>query len=389
MATEDVLQSSPIDDLALEEQLRAQVEAEAATAKAAGRPSLFARASTREVIGFIRQLAILARGSHTLAAALEVLARSISNRDLATTVRQISVQVEEGVPLSDAMSDFPWYFSEITTGIVAASEASGSLGEALDQIAADLEDDQAFRNKVFDALLYPTVLMGAFVLVGWVLLAFIVPKFSELITRTGAELEGMAAVMLSLSHFINAWYGMPLLLLLFFGSIFGMRRLRSRKPLLFEAVMSRIPIIGSILLKAAMRRFTGTLDLLLRHNVALPTALGLCEKVVSNHYVARTVAQMRVNVDEGKPMSEVLHTKSRLHPVVIDMISVGEETGQLEDMLGHLVAYIRSDFERVTTRLSVMLQPAVLILIGGLFVLVFLSFLLPYFDVLTTVGTHD
>ncbi len=351
------------------------------------RPSWFARADRQEVVGLMREMSILARGKHSLADALRVLTRAISNKELSGTIGSIAKRVEEGSPLSQAMRDYPWYFSSVTAGVVEAAEVSGSLDGALDQIATNLEDDEAFSTKLVDALLYPAVLFAAFFIVGFGLLIFVVPQFAEYIVRSGGKLEGVSIAILSISEFFRSWYGVPLIALISVAAFIGIRNLRRRNPLAFEEWLGRVPVLGTILMRASLKRVVATLHLLVSNNVALPRALELCQGITSNAYIRHAVDAMRRNVEAGKSMAEAMREYPRLNPVVVDMVGVGEETGALAEMLGHLDKYLRADFDRLTGRLAVLIQPLVLVLIGGLFVVVFLTFFLPYFEVLTSLST--
>ncbi len=371
----------------IQEQLKTQVDSQGQGKPS--RPNFFRRADRLEVVGFTRELAILAGGQHSLAHALKVLARSISNQDLASAVTTIGMRVEEGVPLSQALSNYPWYFGSVTSGTVRAAESSGNLAEALEQIADNMEEEQAFLNKLTDALTYPMVLLVAFLIVIQGLLFFVIPNFAAYIIQNGGKIEGFNSVVLSISVFMRQWYGMPLLILILIALFLFMNRLRLNNPAFFEKILELIPIIGGLLLKADIKRFVSTLYLLLHNNISLKDSLKLCLDVSKHNYLQKTIRTMSLNVEEGRSMSSAFEGRTRYHPVVIDMISVGEETGSLVPMLKHLDSYIHNDFDRLTHRLSVLLQPLVLVLIGALFVGVFLSFFFPYFDLLTTLsGVH-
>lgn len=375
----------------LKQQLKVQLQATGVEAdeSGAGRvasPGVWSRASRVEVAGFLRELAVLASGNYPLVRALRVLARTVSNANLSATVADIASQVESGAPLSKAMARYPWYFDTITVSTLKAAETSANLEEALNYLAEMMEYDQEIRDRIGNALAYPFVLSLLSAAVILMLMVFVVPNFAAYITEAGGEVTGLAAVIYGVSAFVSTPYGLPIVLAVLGGAAWGLVRWRRRNEASFNRLMGYVPIFGRLMMLASLARFVNMLHILTANHVSLLQCLDLARGAVGNAYLTSAINDMYASAESGKSLAEPLKKYTNIPPVVADMIAVGEESGRLDEMLGFLARAVQADLNRITNRLTVLIQPLMLILMGGIVIAVTLAFFYPYFEVLTALS---
>ena len=369
---------------ALKNQIKAQLKTEEDELEEAPRPGFLQRAKRSDLAGFLREFSILVGGNYTLSRALEVLSKGISNKDLAASIKKISESVGAGISLSKAMAPYPWYFDTVATSIIKAAEESAKLEEGLEHIANMLEQEVELKAKIGDALAYPLLLLLATGAAFMVLILFVVPTFESYIFEAGGTIEGLSGAVFGFSTFVRVHFGWLWILLLSALITYAFVTWKQRNPLSFDIALGKVPIVGSMMLKSSICRFTGNLSMLIQNEVPLTTSLDLCKTIVGNAYLQQAIDEMHVAVTEGKTMGEILQKYDRLPPVVVDMITIGEESGRLEEMLKFLFDFIKADLLRQTSRLSVLLQPLMMAVSGIFLILVLLSFFYPYFDILTS-----
>lgn len=356
------------------------------------RPSIFTRAKRQEVANALREFSILIAAEYPLHRALRLLAANTANKHLASTIEQVAEQVETGAALWQCMARHPWYFDGVTLNVVRAAETSGKLAEGLGYLADLWEQDGEIRDKLGQALAYPTLLLFLFVGVISLLLVFVVPSFGKYIVqqegRAGIKLEGGAALVFAASDFLRAPYGVPVLLFLLAAPVFLLLQWKRRNPLSFDRMLGHIPVLGRLMLMAELTRFVNIMHLLLKSGVNLLQGLDLAKGSLGNAYLAQAVDEMHRSVEQGKTMVAPLDAYGEFPNRVKDMLAVGEESGKLEAMLGHLSRSMRAELMRTIDRLMVLLQPILLVLMGVIVLGTFLTFFLPYFDVLMALSAN-
>jgi type II secretory pathway component PulF len=366
----------------LVQQLESQLGDEGDAPTTAKAPGMMARASRDDVTTWYRSLSILVRAGYPLPQALERLAEATSNSDLAATTRQAGMVVSNGAPLSKALARAPWYFDGVTTGVVRAAEETASLGAALELLADGAEDDQAARAKAFEAAAYPVVVGGLSLAVVMVMLYFVAPEFMHMFETTGAELNGVAHLVMGMSAVARFPATIPGILLAMAGATFIGVRWKRRNPVQFARFISRLPIVGGMMRQVSLLRFTRILNTLTLHGVALPRALELSSGVLEDASLQKTLDEGRQAVEEGRTLAEVLRAARGLPPAFVDMMSLAEDTGRMGEVLPALSKAMYGDLNRKAGRIGVVAEPVMLVMLGGVVLVLLLGFFMPYFEVI-------
>lgn len=374
-------------------QIREQLDppaAEAAGESSSTSPSaaFFLRASRSEVAGFFRELAILLRAGYTAPRALRLLATTLTNKDLAKTVEEVAEQTDSGIDLSRALGSFPVYFDEVTASVVEASERSSRLPDGAAYLADLMEEDGELRDRIGNAVAYPVVLFALGTLVVISLLLFVIPTFANFVMSASpdGQLTGAAGLMFKLSLLVRSPAGLVALPIACAAAAFAVISFRASNPETFDRMLGRVPVFGRIMVYRALTRFTSTLRMLTINGVALRDALRLARGSLQNHYLERAVDDMVEAAEAGRNFVEPLLEYRQVPPVFIDMLAVGVESGELPEMLHHLTQSMRARLLRTTERIMVLLQPALLVFMGGVVVAMFLFYFFPYFDLLLEVS---
>jgi type II secretory pathway component PulF len=373
------------------DQIREQLKATRGDKDTPQRPTFLQRASRIEVANALREFAVLINAEYPLHRALRLLGANTTNKHLASTIEQIGAQVETGAPLWQSMARHPWYFDGVTVSIARAAEASGKLGEGFGYLADLWEQDQEIRDKLGQALSYPVLLLGAFVVVVCLLLLFVVPNFGRYLGETGAKIEGTAALVYAASNFLRTPYGIPVVLILLAAPVFLLLSWKRRNEMEFDRLMGHVPVLGRLMMLADLSRFVNMMHLLVRSGIGILQGLDLAKGALGNAYLAKIVREMHSSVEQGKSTVAPLENYKDFPNRVRDMLAVGEESGKLEPMLAHLSYSMRGELLRTIDRLMVLLQPIMLILMGIVVLVTFLTFFFPYFDVLfslSRIGTQ-
>ena len=341
--------------------------------------SLKRRASKDTQANFYRSFAILIRSGYPLPRALQMLGNSTSHPDLAACIRQIGMAVDGGSPMSQAMARFPWYFDSVTCSVVEAAEEAARLSDALEFLADSAEMEITVREQATAAIAYPAVVtvMGGAVLLG--MLYFVVPQFSGVMAEAGVEITGVAAWVYSLSEIVQN----PIIPIAFVAGVvaagLGLWQWRASNPVGFYRMIGMVPIFGGIMEKASLARFTSMFNMLTSSGVTVPRALELSSGVIDHAKVKKVVADMKSHVEEGKTMSEAIKG-SGLPTNFVDMMSLAEETGKLDEILPNLSKALTAELSRSAGRVSLVAEPAMLIVTGTMVLGIMLAFFLPYFQ---------
>lgn len=369
-------------DTDVKEQLKQQIRA------GGDPPPLMARASHAQVATALRSFAVLGAANFQTLRALRVLAKNTSQKDLASTLESIASLVEQGTPLSKGMARYPWYFDPVCIAIVRASEEGSSLERGLEHVAEMMESEQEVRDKVASAIAYPAVLVVLGVLVVWVLLTFVVPTFDQQVRDANGSMEGVAAVIVSISHFVRSFVGRVVILGVIAGLVWLTARLFRQSGKSTTALFAKLPIFGTLVRTATATQFANMLGMMSASGVPLTTSLDLARSAFAETHLAAATQSMYTSVDAGRSLADAARASSVFDPMVSDMLSIGEESGRLGDMLGYVAKNLRQQLLKGAGRVELLLQPVLLMFMGGVVITIFLAFFLPYFEVLTRLSTQ-
>ena len=337
------------------------------------------RVAAQDVAIATRQLASLMGAGLTLAKALHILARQCENPRLARVVASLASSVEGSKSLSEAMSKFPRVFNPQFTSIVRAGEEGGRLSETLAQLADYQEGRLKFREQLRNALVYPTFLCIFGIAVVVILLTFVIPQFVSLFSLLGQQLPLPTRALIGTASFLNTWW--PVLAIGGIVLVLGFARtVQTRQGrMAWHRMKLELPILGRVFLKSQMAVFGETLSALLRSGVRIVQALDVAADTVSNVFIAARIRHTAEQVRDGSPLNEAMGKEPVFPVMLVGMTAVGEETGQLEDLLSRAAEILGHEAQRAIHALTTILEPALIVFLGGLVALIVAAILLPIF----------
>jgi type IV pilus assembly protein PilC len=318
----------------------------------------------------------------TILRALYVLEAQTENKVLQETIVKVRKDVEAGLPLSDALERHPKLFSPLFVAMTRAGETGGVLDAALLRVADQLEKEDSLRRQVKSAMAYPIVVMGFAFAVLIALVAFIVPVFVSVFEELGGELPGITKITVVLSNLVTGYWWLCAGVVA--ALIFAFRRWKrtERGRAQWDTFRLRIPFkIGDIVQKIALARWSRTLSALVSAGVPILQALEITGKTAGNHVVEKAMGDVIANVRAGGTIAAPLRDTPVFPGMVCSMIGVGEETGALDSMLAKIADFYEDQVEAAVKQLTSILEPVMIILVGGIVGFIVISMYMPLFKV--------
>ena len=346
--------------------------------------SVFRKAGGRKIklddlIVFSRQLATMVDAGIALVAALDILAEQMEDRNFKQVIVEVRDDVETGSSLSEALSKHSTVFSNLFINMVRAGESSGMLDEILDRVATYLEKTGALQRKIKSALVYPIAVTIMSIIITVFLLIKVVPVFKGIYSGFGADLPLPTLIMLGVSDFVKQYFYLVVGMLAAF-IFFIYRYSKTEKGCLkIDNIKLRMPVFGILIKKVAVSKFTRTLSTLIRSGVPILAALEIVSRTSGNSVIEQAVNQVGANVKEGESIAEPLMRSGVFPPMVVRMISVGEQTGELEKMLSKIADFYDEQVDAAVSGLTSLIEPLIIaflgIIIGGIVICMFLPIL--------------
>jgi len=342
--------------------------------------SLFKRVKPGEVSVATRQLSILLGAGVPLVGSLEALITQITNPLFKKIIAQVKESVNEGNSLAFALSRHPRIFSNVYVNMVRAGEASGSLDVVLDRLADLGEHQHALRGRFKAALAYPIFMFFVGSLVLFFLITFVVPNMTQIFKDMQQTLPLPTVVLIGVSNFLKLFWWLVALAIA--GAVFVLRQLikTPRGRYVWDEVKLRAPVVGSIVQRIAIARFGMTLGSLLRAGVPLISAIQIVRNIVNNVIIADVLDNAVEEIQAGKSLASPLAQSKWFPSIVIQMISVGEQSGELETMLGKVAETYEREVESQIMAMTAMLEPVMILVMGLVVGFIVVSILLPIFE---------
>lgn len=326
---------------------------------------------------FARQIATMMKAGVPLVQSFEIIGEGNENKSMQKLIFEIKSAVEGGVPLAEALSKHPLYFDQLFINLVAAGEQSGALETMLDKLATYKEKTEALKAKVKKALFYPIAVLVIASVVTSILLVFVVPQFEELFGSFGADLPAMTMMVINLSKFMQAWWWVIA------GGIGGVitifLRIKKTSPKLQEAVdrfALKAPVIGEITTKSAIARFSRTLETMSAAGVPLVEAMDSVAGACGNIIYYKASLKIRDEVSQGTQLQTSMRNTGLFPNMAIQMVSIGEEAGSLDDMLAKVADFYETEVDNAVDALTSLLEPLIMsvlgVIIGGLIIAMYL-----------------
>lgn len=337
----------------------------------------------KEIVILCRQLAIMVTAGIPLADSLGVLMNQTGSTVLKDILRVIYMQLQEGQTLSRALASYSSVFPSIMIYMIAAGERGGVLDIVLNHLSVYLEKDYQLSEKLKSAMLYPLLLLALSIIILVFILLFIMPLFVTLFDNANIQLPLITRLLLTGSYFVVN-YGWTLILLFSLVSATGYYVYQN--PFYREHVdqfLLKIPFLGEFFTKMAVARFSSTLATLLKGGVPIDKAVGIVTKIIDNLYLAKIFTRAKSDLQKGISLSKSLQDQSVFEPMFLQMLLVGETTGELDQILQKAAQYYENDLDRISERMGTLLEPLMIVILGIIIGSIVLSIAWPMFDSIT------
>jgi type IV pilus assembly protein PilC len=334
------------------------------------------KASPEDLVIFSRQLATMVDAGIPLVGALDALQDQMERAGFKNIVRKVRDNVEGGLSLSESLSKQPNVFSPFFINMVRAGESSGDLDEILDRVAIYMEKTIALVRKVKSSLIYPAVVIFMAIAITMFLIIFVVPTFKNIFSTIGVSLPVPTLILIAISDILRKWILIVIIALGAFIFILSKLIKTEKGALAWDRLLLKIPVIGPLLRKVAVARFARTLSTLQKSGVSILTALEIVGKTSGNKVIEMAVIQTKLSIKEGESIAQPLAASKVFPPMVTRMISVGEQTGKLEEMLSKIADFYESEVDAAVSGLTSLIEPLIIaflgIVVGGIVVSMFL-----------------
>lgn len=341
----------------------------------------------KDVSAFTRQLASMSSSAIPLVQSLDALSEQTENKTLRKAVLKISADVQSGISLAEALSKHPKIFNRLYCAMVRAGEAAGILSNVLSRLADYQEKAVGVRRRVTSAFAYPALVGVVAVGVIIALMTFVVPTFSSMLTELGANLPLSTRIVISASEIIKVWLLPVLLLIIAIVTIFmQMYRNNDRVRTAVDGFRLKMPLFGKLLKKSAVSRFSRTFGALLTGGVPIAEALEITSNTANNRVLELGFLKALEAIRSGQPLAQPLKETGVFPPMVVQMIGVGEKSGQLPEMLAKISDYYDAEVDSAITALTSILEPVLIVLMGIFIAAVLISMYLPMFEMVNSIG---
>ena len=340
---------------------------------------------TREVVIFTRQFATMINSGLPLVQSLTILAEQTENKRFQKIIGEVLQDIQAGQTLADSMRKHPKVFTELYVNMVAAGEAGGILDVILNRLAVFLEKNDALVRKIKGAMIYPMVMLVVVILCTTILLWKVVPVFAGMFTGAGLQLPLPTRVVLALSAFLQHY--LWLLVLAVIAAVVAVRQYYKTDggKLMIDRMMLHFPVLGNLLRKSAVSRFTRTLGTLVSSGVSILEGLQITARTAGNRVVHDAVMKSRASISAGATISEPLKESGVFPPMVVQMINVGEQTGGLDEMLTKIADFYDDEVDAAVTALTSILEPIMIVVMGVVIGGIVVAMYLPMFDMINAV----
>ena len=335
------------------------------------------RIKNKDIVLMTRQLATLLEAGTPIVDSIDITAKQIRNKNLIQVLFNLKEDLVQGKRLGNSMKKFPGVFSDTYISMVSAGDSSGNLDTVFSKLADYLEESASIRQKVISALTYPLILIGSSLIVIISLLAFVLPQVVNQFIKAGAELPFITKFLIGISNNI-----IPILIVVLFfavGLYYLYKKYTNNKDnkIFIDKKILAIPFLGNFILNSELERFSSTMELLLASGTNLDIALGECSKIFNNQYLSNIVMNAKNDVIEGKDFIASMKYGQVFPDIFIQLISSGYRSGNLEKMFNKVSNFMKSEIENKRSVFLSLLEPIVIIFMGGFIMMIVLAILIP------------
>ena len=347
-----------------------------------------ARVTVKDKAVFSRQFAALVNAGVAMVRGLGVLSEQCENPKLKRALLGVSADVQQGVSLSDSMRKYPECFDALYVAMIQAGEVGGVLDEVLNRLAKLLEDVARLQNQIKAAMSYPVTVGSLAILIFFGMVRFLLPIFATIFADIGVELPAFTQAMMNISYFVQNIFNVLMTIAVVAGLVFAFKqyyKTRVGKETV-DRMMLKMPLFGDLIQKSATARFCRTFGSLTRSGVPILTCLEIVRDTAGNQIIANAVDEARREIQTGGMISIALQKEQVFPLMAIQMISIGEETGELDKMLSKVADFYEDEVEQAVKALTSIMEPIMIVLLGGMVGSILLAMYLPMFAVFEKLG---
>ncbi len=335
---------------------------------------------------FTTQLAILQDAGLPIVRSLKILEVQQKHPGFKRILGQVSTDVEGGTPLSEALAKHPKCFDRLYTNMVKAGEAGGVLDTILQRLADFMEKNQALKRKIVGASTYPVVVMSIAILIMAGLMIFVVPTFQEMFDDLGIPLPMPTQILLGLSNFLVSFFWVIPIGLVLFVVLFKLWTATDNGRYTWDSIKLKIPIVGTIVKKGTIARFTRTLGTLIASGVPILEALAIVKNAVGNEVLTKSINEIYESIKEGNTIAEPMGDSTIFDDLVVNMVDVGEETGELDKMLMKIADQYDAEVDVAVESMTSVLEPIMIVFMGAGVGFIVISLFLPMISIIQNLG---
>jgi type IV pilus assembly protein PilC len=341
-----------------------------------------AKVKLKELSVFSRQFATMVNSGLPILRGLAILAEQTDSKELARVLEAVRNDVEQGASLSAAMAKHPKVFNDLYIAMIKSGETGGVLDDVLLRLASLLEREVHLRQKIKSAMTYPIAVVALVVLIMSAMLLFVVPQFKNIYAQLGGTLPLPTRVLLMMSEMMKKYWYVFILLAVAARFFFNRYKRTANGREVVDRLKLKVPVFGSLFHKTALSRFSSTLGMLLRSGVPILQALDIVTDTVNNRVIAKAVADVQNSVREGESIAKPLSKHAIFPPMVVQMLAVGEETGQIDTMLDKVANFYDNEVEASVDALTSLIEPLLIAIIGGAVGAAVIALYMPMFNII-------
>jgi type IV pilus assembly protein PilC len=342
--------------------------------------------STKDLAIFTRQFATMISAGLPLVQGLDSLAKQSSKPAFGRGIGEVTREVESGSTRADALGRHKSVFDDLFRNMVAAGEAGGVLDEILMRLATYIEKADALKRKVQGAMIYPAVVLSVALGATAFMLIFIIPTFAKMFMDFGGELPLPTKIVLGLSKALQSLWWVGVLAIIGTGTFFNRYSSPENGKRVVDGVMLKFPVLGDVLLKGAVARFTRTLGTLIASGVPILAGLEITACTAGNKVIAEAIMTARASIREGETVAAPLKSSGVFPPMVVQMISVGEQTGALDEMLTKIAVFYEAEVDSAVDAMTSIIEPIMIVVMGGIVGGMVVAMYLPMFKLISVVS---
>ncbi|MEC6747144.1 type II secretion system F family protein [Marinilactibacillus sp. XAAS-LB27] len=339
---------------------------------------------SKDFVLFLRQFSTLIDSGILLLDALEILSKQIDNKPLREALEQIALQIKEGISLSEAMRKYPKLFPNLLVNMIQSGEASGRLDDVLKRMADYYEKQHRLKQKVSTALTYPAVVGAMAIMITIFLLVFIVPIFADLFLSFGEELPAYTQFVLNLSETTQRYWWIIILSGILVVYIFKELTKRESTAFIIDGILLKVPVVGMFVQKSILARMTQTLSSLLNSSVPILEAVDITSNVMSNRVVKKVLLESKQSLERGESLSIPMKQHWMFPNLITQMITVGESSGALDEMLHKVAEVYDRELEEASDKLQSLIEPILIVFLSAIVGAIVLSIIIPMFSLFET-----